>query len=191
MVRPQIWPRSTRAHGGSDDLVERIRERLTLPAIAGLASRPALPERATVDAIEAAEESLDFALPSLLKQLLREVANGGFGPGHGLLGVRDGATDEHGNSLVDLYDSLSAPNPEDAGWRWPEHLVALCPWGDSTYSCIDCSTGEGRLVTFDLNGYKPGTELACQLVSQELSLEAWLRGWVDGVDFWSQMFPLD
>ena len=146
---------------------------------------------APVDAILEAVESLDFALPLLLKRLLCEVANGGFGPGQGLLGVRDGATDEHGSSLVDLYDSLSATNPEDPGWRWPEHVVPFCPWGDSTYSCVDCASPEGELITFDANGYEPGADLSRLLAPLGLTLEGWLCAWADGADLWSLMFPLD
>ncbi len=148
-------------------------------------------EPASAEAIEEAEKSLDFALPPLLKRVLLEIGNGGFGPGHGLLGVRGGATDEHGSSLVDLYDGLSAANPEDRGWSWPKHLVPICPWGDSTYSCVDCSRPEAQVVTFDANGYRPGADLARLLEPQDLTLDAWLRAWAEGVDLWSWMFPLD
>jgi hypothetical protein len=180
-----------RKRTASDDLLARIRERLAADT-AGSAAPGSLPfAPATIAAIEEAERSLDFALPALLKRVLREVGNGGFGPGSGLLGVRGGATDEHGSSLVDLYDSFSAKNPEDPGWCWPSFLVPICAWGDSTYSCVDCATIDGQLVTFDANGYRPGTDLDRLLEPQQLSLEAWLRAWVEGTDLWSQMFPLD
>ena len=177
----------------ADDLVRRIRERAG--AAAGHGGPGALPlapfAPATAEAVDAAEESLDFALPPLLKRVLREVGNGGFGPGRGLLGVGGGATDEHGSSLVDLYDSFSATNSDDPGWRWPHHLVPLCSWGDSTYSCVDCSHSDGAIVTFDANGYRPGSDITHHLTSADLSLEAWLAAWADGADLWSLMFPLD
>jgi hypothetical protein len=43
---------------------------------------------ATEAEVESAERELGFALPGLLRQLLREVANGDFGPSYGFAGVR-------------------------------------------------------------------------------------------------------
>ncbi len=188
------WPirrRLTGALSSGDDLLALIRERASSSRADRGAPGSLVFEPASAEVIEEAEKSLDFALPPLLKRVLLEIGNGGFGPGHGLLGVRGGATDEHGNSLVDLYDGLSATNPEDPGWSWPEHLVPICPWGDSTYSCVDCSRPEGQVVTFDANGYRPGTDLARLLEPQDLTLDAWLRAWTEGIDLWSRMFPLD
>ncbi|MCH8134314.1 MAG: SMI1/KNR4 family protein [Myxococcales bacterium] len=188
------WPTRRRQRAGlrpGDDLVALIRQRLSSTRLDDPTSRRRAFEPASAQAIAEAEQSLDFALPPVLKQVLLEVGNGGFGPGHGLLGVRGGATDEHGNSMLDLYDGLSATNPDDPGWRWPERLVPLCPWGDSTYSCIDCSVPEGQLVTYDANGYQPGTDLERLFTAQDLAVDAWLRLWTEGVDLWSRMFPLD
>ena len=188
------WPTRRRQRTGlrpGDDLVALIRQRLSSTRLDDPTSRRRAFEPASAQAIAEAEQNLDFALPPVLKQVLLEVGNGGFGPGHGLLGVRGGATDEHGNSMLDLYDGLSATNPDDPGWRWPERLVPLCPWGDSTYSCIDCSVPEGQLVTYDANGYQPGTDLERLFTAQDLAVDAWLRLWTEGVDLWSRMFPLD
>ncbi len=188
------WPTRRRQRAGlrpGDDLVALIRQRLSSTRLDDPTSRRRAFEPASAQAIAEAEQNLDFALPPVLKQVLLEVGNGGFGPGHGLLGVRGGATDEHGNSMLDLYDGLSATNPDDPGWRWPERLVPLCPWGDSTYSCIDCSVPEGQLVTYDANGYQPGTDLERLFTAQDLAVDAWLRLWTEGVDLWSRMFPLD
>ena len=198
-----FWKRSKRADraragrqnnakpGPDDGLLVLIQGRAS-SLRAGRAGGGALAfDPASAEAIGAAEESLDFALPPFLKRVFCEIGNGGFGPGQGLLGVAGGATDEHGNSLVDLYDSLSAPNPEDPGWNWPSHLVPLCLWGDLTYSCVDCSSLEGKIVTFDANGYRPGEDLDHFLDPQELTLDSWLRAWAEGVDLWSRMFPLE
>ena len=181
----------TGASGPDDDLLALVRERASSPRAGRHAPASPAFEPASAAAIEEAEKSLDFALPVLLKRVLLEVGNGGFGPGHGLLGVRGGATDEHGSSLVDLYDGLSATHPEDPGWSWPQHLVPICPWGDSTYTCVDCSHPDAQVVTFDANGYHPGADLARLLEPQDLTLDAWLRAWAGGIDLWSRMFPLD
>jgi hypothetical protein len=47
------------------------------------------------------------------------------------------------------------------------------------------------VVTFDANGYRAGANLSRFLVPQDLTLDAWLRAWVEGIDLWSRMFPLD
>jgi hypothetical protein len=147
---------------------------------------------ATDEQIQAAELSLEFPLPAFLCRAYTTIANGGFGPGRGLLGVQGGAADEHGNSIVDLYDSFSAANPEDRTWQWPEGLVPICPWGGSVYSCVDCATAEGAVICLDLTGYEPGRDLKEFLIPQrQLTVEAWLRAWAEGVDLWTEMFPLE
>lgn len=189
--RDGIEDSPTAACSSAEDLLVLIRERVAYVAAERGAPELLTLELANVEAIAEAEKSLDFALPQLLKRVLLEIGNGGFGPGGGLLGVRGGATDEHGNSLVDLYDGLSATHEGDPGWRWPQQLVPICPWGDSTYSCVDCSSQEGQVVTFDANGYRPGTDLARLLEPQGLTLDAWLRAWAEGVDLWKRMFSLE
>ncbi len=189
------WPLRRRSGdatpGPGDEVLDLIRQRAA--AERKDPGTPAAPsfEPASTEAVEEAEKSLDFALPPFLKRVLLEIGNGGFGPGRGLLGVGGGATDEHGSSLVDLYDSLSADNPDDPGWRWPQHLVPICCWGDSTYSCVDCSLPGGQVVTFDADSYHPGADLARLLEPLDMTVEQWLRAWAEGVDLWCQMFPLE
>ena len=158
---------------------------LAAPRDAGVLP-PATPEQ-----IAAAEESLDFALPPFLKRIYQEIGNGGFGPGTGLIGLPGGATDEHGNSIIDLFDSFSATNPDDPAWQWPDRVVPLCHWSGAVYSCVDCTTREGAVSTVDLTEYSPGLELKSLFVPQHESLEGWLGAWAEGVDLWQEMFPLE
>ena len=146
---------------------------------------------ATREQIEAAEVSLDFALPEFLCRVYTTIGNGGFGPGRGLIGVPGGATDEHGNSIVDLYDSYAASSPDEDTWRWPDRLVPICHWGESVYSCVDCSAPEGAVISFDLTEYEPGKDLKDLMVPQYESIESWLRAWAEGIDLWQEMYPLD
>jgi hypothetical protein len=146
---------------------------------------------ATSEQIEAAEESLDFALPAFLKRCYATIGNGGFGPGVGLIGVPGGATDAHGSSIVDLYDTFSASNPDDEAWQWPDRVVPICHWSGAIYSCVDCSAPEGAVVCIDLSEYRPGHDLKRAMTPQSPSIEAWLRAWAEGVDLWQEMFPLD
>ena len=57
------------------------------------AERP-FPPPATPEALDAAEARMGAALPPLLRRLYGEVANGGFGPGSGIIGIEGGWTDD-------------------------------------------------------------------------------------------------
>jgi len=147
---------------------------------------PASPEQ-----IAATEASLDFSLPPFLVRVYTQIGNGGFGPGRGLIGVPGGATDEHGNSILDLYDSYAASNPDDDRWHWPERLVPICHWGESVYSCVDCSVAEATIIVLDLTDYAPGRDLKELMVPLDVSIESWLRAWARGADLWREMYPLE
>ena len=72
-------------------------------------ARPAPP--AGADELDAAEGRLGFALPESLRTVYSQVANGGFGPGYGLLGIGSGATDDLGNTAESLYLLFSQADP--------------------------------------------------------------------------------
>jgi hypothetical protein len=65
------------------------------PAGAARPSPPATPEQ-----VQASQRRLGFSLPVPLRQVVMQVANGGFGPGYGLLGLESGATDDKGRTAV-------------------------------------------------------------------------------------------
>ena len=88
--------------------------------------RPAAPE-----AVEEAEEEIGYPLTPLLRRLYLEVGNGGFGPGYGILGLKDGHSDDGGHTAIELYRER-APR---------EGLLPVCYWGCGIYSLIDCRTG--------------------------------------------------
>lgn len=131
------------------DIVDAVRahigRRAPLTDVCGLPLRPAPP--ATAAAVAAAEARIGFPLPPLLRRLYLEVANGGFGPGFGILGVSDdGHTDDEGRSIADLHAHLSAPNPGDPAWAWPAGHLAICDWGCATWSVLDCTRAEAPVV---------------------------------------------
>ena len=146
---------------------------------------------ATAEQVRAVEDSLDFRLPEFLTKVYCSIGNGGFGPGSGLIGLPGGATDQHQNSILDLYDSFSASNPDDDSWQWPEKLVPICHWSGAIYSCVDCSSRDGSVVCVDLSEHGPGRDLKASMTPQCPTLESWLRSWAEGVDLWQEMFPLD
>src|SRR5690242_12415879 len=108
-----------------DRIRERISDRLRATDGADLVPPKVFPP-ATPAAVEAAEQALGFALPPLLRQLYLEVGNGGFGPGYGLSGVPEGAVDDTGYHIVDLYQGFLAAREADLVWRWPERLLPVC-----------------------------------------------------------------
>lgn len=59
------------------------------------------PPPASPAAAAEAETLVGTGLPKLLKELYA-IANGGFGPGYGLLGLRDGFTDDMHRTAVDI-----------------------------------------------------------------------------------------
>ena len=135
-----------------DSLITTLRQRA-----AGMASAP-------VDepSISRAERAVGRALPALLRAVYRHVGNGGFGPGYGLLPLlpeRDAFPDE---SVVGLYQTFLSDDSRDVSWSWPEQLLPFCDWGCAIRACVDCSTADAAVVTFDPNVRGPGEPTAAR-----------------------------
>lgn len=128
-------------------------------------ARPAPPTEP--EELKAVEEHLGFPLPQGLRDIYTEVANGGFGPGYGLLGIGSGATDDLGNTADSLYLLFSQADPDDPDWSWRPGVVPFAYWGCAVYSCI---TPSGTVIAFDEGSW----------VEHEETLESWLRRWLDG-----------
>jgi hypothetical protein len=140
--------------------------------------------------IAQAERTLGRTLPTLLRDVYRHVGNGGFGPGYGLLPLlpeEDAATE----SVVGLYQTFVADDSRDIAWSWPEQLLPFCDWGCAIRACVDCSTPEAAVVTFDPNACGPGEPTAQALAITHTSLHAWLADWASGVNIWELMFEPD
>ncbi|MGI5238681.1 hypothetical protein [Dactylosporangium sp. CA-139066] len=120
-------------------------------------------EPAAVEAVEDAERLLGHPLPSLLRRLYLEVANGGFGPG--VLGVAGGCTDDLGRTAVDRMDPREQPG-----------LFPVAYWGCAIYSYVDCSDPAAMMWGFD-----PNSGLADRSFFPEgISLAEWLGRWLQG-----------
>lgn len=100
----------------------------------------------TQEQLDAAEQSLGFPLPALLKELYANVANGGFGPGYGIDSLENIVASYSGmkqrNRLVDIafYErrQRSADHLEIPHYIWLDRFLYLCDWGCADYSYIDC-----------------------------------------------------
>ena len=101
---------------------------------------------ATPEQLQRVEDRVGFPLPEALRTLYLEVGNGGFGPGYGILGVDDGATDDLGANVEQLYELLSAPDPEVPDWEWREHALPFRYLGCQVYSCV---MPDGSVVDLD------------------------------------------
>lgn len=102
---------------------------------------PALPT-APADAVAEAENLIGYRLPPLLRRLYLEAGNGGFGPGYGILGLRDGHRGDTRRTALGLY--REAHGTSSTGWSFlPASLLPICHWGCGIYSFTDCPQPQG------------------------------------------------
>lgn len=161
-----------------DQLVLAVRNRAHDPSTrTDYASerRRDLPAPATLEVIHNAEDQLGFRLNALHRRLLAEVADGGFGPGDGIVGLGAGGFDAHGRSLIQLREVLWL----DANTPLPLGVVPLCDWGDAIWSCVDAKTG--HVLTLDESG----------LTDTGQNLYSWLADWAAGINIFGKMFTFE
>jgi hypothetical protein len=88
--------------------------------------------------IEEAEKTLGFQLPPLLREIYENLANGGFGPAYGLVGLAGGYTFEDlGDLPLVEYHRMIISDPEN--FHWPARLLNVCDVGCGMTYAIDCS----------------------------------------------------
>jgi len=78
-----------------------------------------------------AEKKLGFALPVPLRQLYAQIADGGFGPGAGIMPLKQ---------VVETYLDLIKNPPGQRGQKWPPHLLPITAT-DPGHDCIDVNSG--------------------------------------------------
>lgn len=148
-------------------LLSRIREKSPQKGPGGFRQQWYPP--ASQAQVQASEQALGFALPSLLRACYLHVSNGGFGPGEGVMGVIGGFEDNRGH-LVEAYRwrhqnyqpvELAECEKEttEIPWKalpsfvisnrileppegmWPDSLVEFYHHGCGDFSSIDLHTG--------------------------------------------------
>ncbi|MCX5296541.1 SMI1/KNR4 family protein [Streptomyces sp. NBC_00193] len=127
-----------------------------------------LPAPLATAELHRAEAALGFALPPLLAALHTRVADGGFGPEHGLLPLE---------RAVAEYTAMRA-----SAWRWPEGVLPIADLGCALRACVDCRSETAQVLLFEPNSGEP--DLAWFLESPTLA--DWLRGWLDGSAWFSE-----
>lgn len=128
-----------------------------------------LPPPATADAVIAAEVALGFSLPDGLRRVYLEVADGGWGPGTGLLPV---------GRLEARYRSVRDEVPRTQSW--PDRLLPLVD-DDPVLDCLDASRPDGAVITWDPEdlGERAGDRAWRRSFSEAgPSLVHWLAAWV-------------
>jgi hypothetical protein len=130
---------------------------------------------ATSNEIVEAERAMGCALHPLHRRVFQEVANGGFGPGDGLVGLPGGSLDVDGRSIVDLKEVLWLDDSKPL----LAPVVPLCEWGDGIWSCINSKTG--AVLTLGES----------DLVETGTSFHRWLEDWVTGIDLWERTVTVE
>jgi hypothetical protein len=147
------------------DIAERVDE-IAAGFSTGNASE--LPSPASAAALDSAEARIGFAIPEPLRRVYTEVANGGFGPGGGLLSVE---------RAVAAYVEMTS-NPWGPQQVWPPQLLPIQAI-DPGYVAIDVKSG--RIVDWDpeeLTERSGKRAWRASFKEAASSLEAWLEAWV-------------
>lgn len=151
------------------DLIQRLKERIRQAPSTDLNCVPPIVPRhaATLDDIKRAELSLGFKIPSLLRSLYVDVADGGYGPGYGIQPLHE-IVEWHQICRVNWEGIYPPPS-------WPPSLIRFCEWGCNFWSGVDCSSE--RCVVFRFNPDEPTREIADMLEPECDSLSEWLTSW--------------
>jgi hypothetical protein len=161
-----------------DQLIAAIRQRASNPATRtdfADRGRRELGPPASDDAIEAAAREMGCHFHQFHARLLKEVGNGGFGPGDGLIGIPRGSLDVAERSVIELRQGLFTDHEK---LQMPS-VVPLCEWGCGIWSCVDCKTGAILSVSeFGLRDLEQG-------------LHSWFEDWTCGVNLWERMVVVD
>jgi hypothetical protein len=170
------------------NLIQRLQERnADRGGATGGHLRPKkpIPPAAAKD-LQAAERALGFTLPELVRAMYLQVANGGFGPEYGIVGIKGGfKLDKH--SLESCYEGMLELEEENSEWRWPKGLLPLANYGCGMWACVDCDDKKLRMILWDPNILDPDLEgseaqlnWANAFWDKKRSLAVWLEGWLEG-----------
>jgi hypothetical protein len=128
------------------------------------------------------ERLLGFPLPRPLRTIYAEVANGGFGPGYGFVGVIGGAPDSISKThLADVYrQDRELSRLEEPFQEWPRRVLRVVDWGCAIWSCIDARSGQ-------MLRYEPTSQQdpARDMTAEAECLEEWVERWVRGENLFS------
>lgn len=173
-----------------DRLLQLLRERGQAPRPTDEQFGPtAFHPPLSAEELAGVEQRLAFDLPQPVKQVWGTVANGGFGPGYGLIGLVGGALSDLEQDAVEDYLVRRGTDPEDPGWYWPHGVLPICHWGCAIYSCVDCNDAAAPVLRFDPNIVDRDWSVAWG--RERDSLRDWLSAWIDGEELFASGTPLN
>jgi hypothetical protein len=157
-----------------DELIRSVRARALNPSTCTdyTLAPQTLPEPASEETIELVERSLMFPLHRIHRRMLVEIANGGFGPGAGLVGVMGGHHADESLCMLELREQLMG------GFALPPGSIPLCEWGCGIWTLYDASRDDAPVLTLNESG----------LAAMGMGLRDWLRAWAEGRRLWDEMF---
>lgn len=130
---------------------------------------PGAPAAADPATILRAEAALGVALPATLRRVYAEVADGGFGPGEGLLPLA---------RVVEQYHDLRSPGMMPRDRAWPVGLLPVVAM-EPGWDCVDATSG--KVVAWDpedLTERSSEDRFRRSFSEVHPSVEAWLGAWL-------------
>lgn len=162
-------------------LIRRLKERIRSEPTVDMAVCPPIRPRPPVSeqVFADAEARIGFPLPPLVREMYTQVADGGYGPGYGVIQLTG-----HPYALV---ESRLRMDEDDAPERaWPQRLVEFVNWGCHYFSGIDCSRPSCPVFFYDHDRAGGDAMLADCLFRESDSLVEWLSAWLDGENLWER-----
>ena len=147
------------------------------------------------------EARLGFNLPPLLGHLYTQVANGGFGPGGGLLTFRQ-LSPKVDQTIATMYFQFRTARAK-RGALWQERVVPFASWGDMIFSCIDLSDASTRedppVVRYEPNMSEAQTHAKLKgapfrgggLIPERERLSTWFEDWLEGREMFDRPYNAD
>ena len=131
--------------------------------------------------VATAEKRLSVAFPELLRELLTNVGNGGFGPGYGIIGIgKRGALDDMGQDLVTV-NKMHRKGPKHCPiWSWPESRLTFGFHGCACYYCLDCSSQLYPVYLFDPSRIRreKADPITNAFSRESKSFKSWIETWL-------------
>lgn len=141
---------------------------------------------ASDDQVREAEQGLGFGLPTTLRAVYMLLANGGFGPGFGILGLPSIVrTLTRGSWRLSQRAAQQLHQHRDVYLTCedePASLITLCVWDPfyGNYTKLDAASGQVYSVLEDVEAPEPTWDRAIAIVCEASSVEEWLERWLAG-----------
>lgn len=184
-----------------DDLIDRLNDRLRYsPAIEShrscrfsnetCDSLPPFRPYPVISLAEVAfvERHLGFTLPTSVRRLSLEVADGGYGPSWGIFRLKQPPGRPYGfphagtmsveswNWLDHNADEYDPPTKmEESLSRFPAKFIRYCEVGCNINICVDCTSDNGQVFITDPNTEEPFEKI----IRLDQTVVEWLWNWVN------------